>query len=110
MDLIIAISQSRTDSWDTFASVFTHSTKLNSWLKRQAFRASRQFLSSLPGRFQGTGPRIFALDLWPLIPGQQNEAGLSHLGPGAVCLPVELWVSKHIQGHVAGSYGHILLS
>lgn len=35
---------------------------------------------------------------------------LTHLGPGAVCLPVELWVCKHCQGHIAGSYGHILFS
>lgn len=57
-------------------------------------------------------PGHWRQDLWLLIPGGRMRWGcrLTHLGPGAVRLPVELWVCKHREGHVAGSYGHILLS
>jgi hypothetical protein len=58
----------------------------------------------IPGHgHQDLGPR-------PLAPSSWWQVGLTHLGPGAVCLPVELWVCKHRQDHVAGSYGHVLLS
>lgn len=35
---------------------------------------------------------------------------LTHLGPCAVRLPVELRIPQDIQGHVAGANGHVLLS
>lgn len=109
MDLIIAIVQSGVNSSDVLASMFTHSTKLK-FLSSKHCQVSRWFPSP-PQDSRALAPGSFALDLWPLVPGGRMRWGcrLTHLGPGAVCLPVELWVCKYSKSHVAGSYGHVLL-